>query len=80
MVAEELLVEPIDDLAERLRTTDLTSLELTKAYIDRLREVGPELNAVVTVTEERALRQARKADEELRAAPIADRSTASPTG
>ena len=65
MVAEKILFETIDELAERLRNTDLTSQELTQAYIERLREVGPELNAVVTVTEERALQQAKKADKEL---------------
>lgn len=65
-MAESVLFETIDELARRLRETDLTSVELTRAYIERLREVGPELNAVVTVTEERAMEMARRADEELR--------------
>lgn len=65
MVAEDTLFETIDELAHRLRTTDLTSRELTQAYIDRLEDVGPQLNAVVTITEDRALRRADRADREL---------------
>lgn len=54
-------------LANLLRSGKLTSMELTKLYIDRLKTIGPKLNAVVTLMEERALREAAGADEEIAA-------------
>lgn len=65
MVDEEVLFASIPELGERLRAGEFTSRELTLAYLDRLERVGPKLNAVVTVTRERALEAANRADEEL---------------
>src|SRR5262249_43363617 len=58
---------PIRTLAEHLRTRRLTALALTKAYLARLEKHGPALGAIVTVTRELALREARAADQEMRA-------------
>lgn len=66
-VAPPTLVEPIADLAAGLRNGEYTVRELTEAYLDRLERVGPELNAVVTVTRDRALETADERDEELAA-------------
>lgn len=65
MVDEETLFGTIEELAAGLREGEFTSRELTEAYIERLRTIGEELNAVVTITEERALEAADRADEEL---------------
>jgi len=46
-----------------LRTKQLSSVELTKASLERIRQVEPKVQALVTVTEELALKQAQKADE-----------------
>jgi aspartyl-tRNA(Asn)/glutamyl-tRNA(Gln) amidotransferase subunit A len=67
MVEPSVLVETIDELGARLREGEFTVRELTEAYLDRLERVGPELNAVVTVTRERALDAADRLDEELAA-------------
>ena len=56
----------IGQLAYLIRTRQVTSLELTEMYIARLKRFGPELECVVTITEERALDQARRADEEIK--------------
>jgi len=48
-----------------VRTRQISSYELTRLYLDRLDRHGPELEAVITLTEERALRQAREADREI---------------
>jgi Asp-tRNA(Asn)/Glu-tRNA(Gln) amidotransferase A subunit family amidase len=45
----------------------VTSLELTEMYLTRLKQHGPRLEAVITLTEERALAQARRADADLAA-------------
>lgn len=64
---EKLAFYSVRDLAELIRTRKVTSTELTQMYLDRLRRYGPELECVITITEELALRQAKRADEEIAA-------------
>jgi aspartyl-tRNA(Asn)/glutamyl-tRNA(Gln) amidotransferase subunit A len=64
------LVATVEELGRGLRAGDYTVCELTEAYLDRLESVGPELNAVVTVTRERALESAARLDEELAAGDL----------
>lgn len=63
---EDLAFLPVTHLARLLEKRDITSLDLTKLYLDRLKQHGPKLHCVITLTEELALRQARQADEEIR--------------
>jgi Asp-tRNA(Asn)/Glu-tRNA(Gln) amidotransferase A subunit family amidase len=65
--SDEVAFLPVTDLAELIRTRRITSVELTKIYLDRLTRFNPRLLCVVTVTEERALRQAAQADKEIAA-------------
>ncbi len=46
-----------------LKTKQLSSVELTKACLERIRRVEPRVHALVTITDELALKQAQKADE-----------------
>ncbi len=46
-----------------LKTKQLSSVELTKASLERIYQVEPKVHALVTITDELALRQAEKADE-----------------
>jgi len=62
---EEAAFWPVTDLAELVRTRQVPSVELTRMYLDRLRRFGPQLEAVVTLTEDLAMQQARRADAEL---------------
>ena len=62
---EGLAFEPVTVLSELIRTKKVTSTELTRMYIERLRRYDPTLLCVITITEERALRQARQADAEI---------------
>jgi Asp-tRNA(Asn)/Glu-tRNA(Gln) amidotransferase A subunit family amidase len=50
-----------------IRTHQVSSEELTRFYLERLKKFGPKLHCVVTLTEERALAEARRADAELKA-------------
>jgi aspartyl-tRNA(Asn)/glutamyl-tRNA(Gln) amidotransferase subunit A len=52
----------IGELAERLSTGKLSSVELTKHFLARIERFGTELNALVTVTADRALKDAADAD------------------
>ncbi|MFN0179491.1 MAG: amidase, partial [Gemmatimonadales bacterium] len=56
---------PVADLAELIRTRQVSSMELTRLYLDRLKRHDPTLQCVVTLTEARGLNQARQADEEI---------------
>jgi len=53
-----------NEVAPALRL-DLASTELTQLCLKRLKAYNPLLKAVITLTEERALRQAEQADKEL---------------
>lgn len=64
---EDAAFWPIAHLAHLIRTRQVTSLDLTRMYLDRLERHNPALNCVVTFTEELAMRQARQADEEIAA-------------
>lgn len=55
----------IGELAELIRTKKITSTELTKFFIDRLKKYDPVLHCLITLTEKRALDQAKKMDEEI---------------
>ncbi len=57
----------IRQLGELLRTRKLTSVDLTKLYLARLKRYDPTLHFVITLTEDRALKQAAAADAELAA-------------
>ncbi len=64
---EELAFYSVSHLAELIRSRRISSQELTQLYLDRLKRYGPKLECVVTLTEELALKQARRADEEIAA-------------
>lgn len=64
---EELAFYSVAELSVLLRTGKVTSLELTKMYLSRLKRFGDTLQCVVSLTEELAMEQAKKADEEIAA-------------
>jgi aspartyl-tRNA(Asn)/glutamyl-tRNA(Gln) amidotransferase subunit A len=57
----------VADLGKQLRAGAFTSVDLTEFFLARLKKFGPQFNAVVRLTPERALQEARRADEELAA-------------
>jgi len=67
---EALAFYPVTALASLLQTRKITSVELTNLYLNRLKKYGGRLECVVTLTEEMALRQAKRADEEIAAGII----------
>ena len=62
---EELAYAPVAELSTLVRTRKVTSTQLTRMYLDRLKKHDPTLLCVISLTEERALRQAKAADEEI---------------
>jgi Asp-tRNA(Asn)/Glu-tRNA(Gln) amidotransferase A subunit family amidase len=57
----------VRELAELLKRRKMSSVELTKMYLARLKRYDPRLHFVITLTEERALKQAADADREIAA-------------
>ena len=59
-MSDELAFAPALELAERVRTRDVSSAELVDLYLDRIERIDPELNAYVTVDAEGARQAARE--------------------
>ena len=64
---EELAFYSVGELAALIKTRQITSEKLTRFYLNRLKIYGPKLECVVTLTEDLALQQARRADAEIAA-------------
>jgi len=64
---DDLAFASVRELAELVRTKKVSSIALTEMYLGRLKKYDPTLKFVVTLTEERARAQAKKADEEIAA-------------
>ncbi|HZR39040.1 MAG TPA: Asp-tRNA(Asn)/Glu-tRNA(Gln) amidotransferase subunit GatA [Ktedonobacteraceae bacterium] len=58
----ELYKLTIHEAAELLRQKKISSVELTQAHLDRIREVEPKVKAFTLVTDDLALQQAKEAD------------------
>ncbi len=63
---DDLAFATVPQLAELIRTKKVSSVELTKMYLNRLKKYGPKLLCVVTLTEELAMKQAQAADDDLK--------------
>lgn len=65
--ADDLAFAPLTTLCQLLRTKQVSSVELTKLYLERLKKYDPLLKCVVTFTDDLALKQAEAADKEIAA-------------
>lgn len=63
----ELAFYTVGQLGELIRTKQISSVELTQFFLNRLKTYDPQLHCVVTLTEALALSQAQRADAELKA-------------
>lgn len=62
---DDLAFLPVSELAPLIRTRQISSVELTKLYLDRLHALNGTLNFVVTFTDDLAMEQAKRADQEI---------------
>ena len=65
MIGEEVLFSSIREIGAHLRAKRISAVDLAEMSLRRLSTIGPKLNAVVTVTGERARAQAHRANQEL---------------
>ncbi|MBI4503003.1 MAG: amidase, partial [Gemmatimonadetes bacterium] len=63
---EELAFWPVRHLAELVRSRKVSAVELTEMYLARLTKHGPSLQAVITTLDDRAMKQARQADADIK--------------
>jgi Asp-tRNA(Asn)/Glu-tRNA(Gln) amidotransferase A subunit family amidase len=63
---DDLAFANVPQLAELIRTKKVSSVELTRMYLGRLKRYGPKLLCVVTLTEDLAMKQAQDADNDLK--------------
>jgi len=64
---EDLAFRTLGELASLMQARKITSVDLTKMYLARLKRYDATLHFTITLTEDRALAQAKKADEEIAA-------------
>lgn len=57
-----MLSKTVTELASALDRKETSAVELTQAFLDRIQQLNPSINAYITVTAEQALAQAAKAD------------------
>jgi amidase len=60
---DDLCFTPAVELARLLHSGDLSARELLGAFLNRIHRINPQLNAIVTLAEERATAEAAAADE-----------------
>ncbi|KAL7139791.1 hypothetical protein ABFS83_09G076600 [Erythranthe nasuta] len=60
---EDIAFMSILELGALIKSKQITSEELTRVFLNRLKRYGPILESVVTITEELAFKQAKQADE-----------------
>ena len=58
-----MIEKTVAEIAVALNAGDISSVELTQTYLDRITQFNGELNAYITVCVDSALRQAKTADE-----------------
>ncbi len=61
----ELCYQPISELADLIARRELSPVDLTNAYLDRIEFANPSLNAFLTVTADRARQEAKLAEAEI---------------
>ena len=62
-MTDDILYATISELGELLKARKISSLELTKAYLERLEKLGPRYNALATLIQKPAEKQAKEADD-----------------
>ena len=64
---EEMAFYSVRELSYLIKNQQVTSLELTEMYLDRLKKYGDTLECLITLLEDEAIAQAKQADAEITA-------------
>ena len=58
------LTQSASELVQQLKNKDISAVELLEAHLNQIDSINPDINAVVTLDEDRARERAAAADEE----------------
>jgi Asp-tRNA(Asn)/Glu-tRNA(Gln) amidotransferase A subunit family amidase len=61
----EMCFYTVRDLGELIRARKITSVEITRLFLNRLKKYDAQLHCLITLTEDLALQEARTADQEI---------------
>ncbi len=61
----EIIKMTATELAAKIKSKELSSVEVTKAFLERIKEVDPKIKAYVSVCEDYALKQAQQSDDKI---------------
>ena len=64
-MAAEYVFKSVRQLGEMVKSRQVSPVELAETFLERLETIGPTYNAVVTVTRDLAMEQARRAESEI---------------
>jgi aspartyl-tRNA(Asn)/glutamyl-tRNA(Gln) amidotransferase subunit A len=64
-LSEETFYFSAAELSKKIKAKEISPVALTEGYLERLERIGPKLGAVITVTRERALAEAKAAEAEI---------------
>ncbi len=64
---EDIAYAPVHQLSRWIASRKLTAERLTGIYLDRIKRLNPKINAIITLTEDRARARAKQADAEIAA-------------
>jgi Asp-tRNA(Asn)/Glu-tRNA(Gln) amidotransferase A subunit family amidase len=64
---EDIAYAPVHQLSRWIQARQLTSGRLTGIYLERIKRLNPKINAIITLTEDRARARAKQADAEIAA-------------
>ncbi len=66
-LADDVFFLPVAELSKRIKAKQISPVALAEGYLGRLERIGPKLGAIVTVTRDLALKEARAAEDEIAA-------------
>ncbi|SVC01990.1 uncharacterized protein METZ01_LOCUS254844, partial [marine metagenome] len=64
-IDENLAFEPATRIGELIKSKELSPVEITKLYLERIEKLDSNLNSYLTVTADIALRAAQNAEDKL---------------
>src|SRR5580704_14701271 len=65
-IPDDIFFSTIGEINQKLKARQISAVELTRAFMDRLESIGPRYNALVLPLRREALREAKDVDDDLK--------------
>ncbi|MBR2786578.1 MAG: Asp-tRNA(Asn)/Glu-tRNA(Gln) amidotransferase subunit GatA [Clostridia bacterium] len=70
----------VHELQEKIKNKELTATEITKAYLDRIKEKEKDVNAFITILADEAMEKSKEIDEKIKSGEITSELAGIPIG